>query len=68
MTEIIVETLFCQSLAKVGSTGSLTTAQPKKFMVYPVGITFNQHNRIKGVQAHGNGAWTCLAHALQDSF
>ena len=68
MTEIIVETLFCQSLAKVGSTGSLTTAQPKKFKVYPVGITFNQHNRIKGVQVHGNGAWTCFAHALQGSF
>ena len=68
MTEIIVETRFCQSLAKVGSTGSLTTAQPKKFKVYPVGITFHQHNRIKGVQVHGNGAWTCLAHALQGSF
>ena len=68
MTEIIVETLFCQSLAKVGSTGSLTTAQPKKFKVYPVGITFYQHNRIKGVQIHGDGAWTCLAHALQGSF
>ena len=68
MTEIIVETLFCQSLAKVGSTGSLTTAQPKKFKVYPVGVIFNQHTRIKGVQVHGNGAWTCLAHALQGSF
>ena len=56
MTEIIVETLFCQSLAKVGSTGSLTTAQPNKFMVSPVGITFNQHDRIKCVQVHGNGA------------
>ena len=68
MTEIIVETLFCQSLAKVGSTGSLTTAQPKKFKVYPVGVTFNQHNRIKVVQIHGNGAWTCFAHSLQGSF
>ena len=68
MTEIIVETLFCQSLAKVGSTGSLTTAQPKKFKVYPVGITFNQHNRIKGVQIHDSGACACLAHALQGSF
>ena len=57
MTEIIVETRFCQSLAKVGSTaGSLTTAQPNKFMVSPVGITFNQHDRIKCVQVHGNGA------------
>ena len=68
MIEIIVETLFCQSLAKVGSTGSLTTAQPKKFKVYPVGITFNQHNRIKGVQVHGSGACACFAHALQGSF
>ena len=65
MTEIIVETLFCQSLAKVGSTGSLTTAQPKKFKVYPVGITFNQHNRIKGVQVHGGGTWICFGLALQ---
>ena len=68
MAEIIVETLFCNPWAKVGSTGSLTTAQPKKIKVYPVGITFNQHNRIKGVQVHGNGAWACFAHALQGSF
>ena len=56
MTEIIVETLFCNPWAKVGSTGSLTTAPPKKFKVYPISITCNQHDRIKGVQVHGSGA------------
>ena len=68
MTEIIVETLFCNPWAKVGSTGSLTTAPPKKFKVYSVSIACNQHDRIKRVQVHGDGAWTCLSHALQGSF
>jgi hypothetical protein len=55
-------------LAEVGSTGSLTTAHPKKLAVSPVGIAFGQRRPYQHVQAHGGGAQACLAHVLKDSF
>jgi hypothetical protein len=55
-------------LAQAGSTGSLTTAHPKKLAVSPVGITFGQRRPCQPVQARGGGAQACLAHVLQGSF
>ena len=55
-------------MAEVGSTGSLTTAHPKKLAVSPVGITFGQRRPYQHVQAHGGGTQACLAHDLQGSF
>ena len=68
MTEIIVQTPLFNPLAKVGSTGSLTTAHPKKLAVSPVGITFGQRRPYQHVQAYGGSAWACLACVLQGSF
>ena len=68
MTEKIVQTLFFNPVAKVGSTGSLTTAHPKKLAVSPLSTTFGQRRPYQHVQEHGGGAQACLAHVLKDSF